>query len=249
VIDILLKPLVVILLLLVVLLVVLVRRRDRCGLAPILLCAAALLVLLSCSSMAVSGSALELLEADQHHLEPVRLAAPDAILVLGGGIRERRTERPVLSDGSKERMLEGVRLARAWPQTPLAFSGGNPTDRGETLADLMTFWAVQAGIEPERVVVEPRARTTRENVVNLAALARERGWTRLVVVTSASHMPRALAAFRAVGLDPLPAPCDFTDTGDSITRWILPDPDALRRTHAFLHEIVGHRWYAWKGWA
>ena len=64
------------------------------------------------------------------------------------------------------------------------------------------------GIAPERVVIEDQSRNTRENAVESARVARERGWKTILVVTSAFHMERALGCFRAVGLEVDALPVD-----------------------------------------
>jgi uncharacterized SAM-binding protein YcdF (DUF218 family) len=85
--------------------------------------------------------------------------------------------------------------------------------------------------------------------VEVAALARREGWTRIVLVTSASHMPRSMAAFRAVGIEPVAAPCDYTDLDPFSSGWLLPEARALRNTTRAIHEIVGQVWYRIRGWA
>jgi len=247
--DLLLNPLVAPIGLLVASLATLLRSRAPVGRAPWMLCAAALLLLWAGTSRGVSTALLQTLETGQQQLEPSDIAPPDAILVLGGGIRDRTTRPAVLGEATVQRMLEGVRLARAWPGVPLVFSGGDTTARHEATAVLMARQALECGVDEDRIVVEGRSTTTRENVLFIEAIARERSWSRLVLVTSASHMPRSLAAFRAAGLDPLPAPCDFTGTGRPIRAFLLPSLEAPARTHAFLHEFIGRVWYGLRGWA
>jgi uncharacterized SAM-binding protein YcdF (DUF218 family) len=244
-----LQPLTQVLVLLAVLLTLLVRRRRAGFRAPALLCLAALLILGASSCRPLSAGLLELLERGQVPLDTSAQGEPDAILVLGGGFRERITPRPVLSDASKERFLEGLRLARAYPGAELVFSGGTLDSTRQTVASVMAELAAAAGVEGERIVAETRARDTRGNAIELARLARERGWRRTAVVTSAYHMPRALATLRRAGIDGQPAPCDFTGAGPASLAWLVPESQALRYTEAFLHEVVGRAWYRLRGWA
>jgi uncharacterized SAM-binding protein YcdF (DUF218 family) len=246
VIDLLLDPLVLAVALLTVSTVLLLRRSRS---TPALLSLVALVLLLLGSSRPITTALLQILESGQQPLEAGAHPAPDAIVVLGAGFRDRGPPRPVLSASGMERLLEGLRLARAYPGATLVFSGGKLTPEGENAGAVMASWAVVAGVKPRRVVAEERAATTRGNAVEVAALAKERGWTRLVVVTSAYHMPRSLAAFRRVGLDARPAPCDFTRAGDAWPGWLLPSRRALTDTHLFLHEVVGRIWYRLRGWA
>lgn len=246
--DLLLRPPIPIFLLLAALLAVLVWRRREAGRLPLVLCLGALILLWCTSSRLLSATLLETLEGGQHPLATSLQPEPDAILVLGAGFRDPDVPQPVLSDSGKERLLEGVRLARAFPGADLAFSGGKHLVAGTTCARVMGDWAERLGIEPERIVLEERAHNTRTNAVLLAAIARQKGWSRPVLVTSAYHMPRAMACFRALGLEPVPAPCDFTGPGSGGLEWILPQARALGDTGCFLHEWVGAFWYRLRGW-
>jgi uncharacterized SAM-binding protein YcdF (DUF218 family) len=56
-------------------------------------------------------------------------------------------------------------------------------------------------VPADRIYVEPTALTTRENAVRCVALMRAQGMTRALVVTQDYHRPRAVAAFRRLGVD------------------------------------------------
>jgi uncharacterized SAM-binding protein YcdF (DUF218 family) len=119
----------------------------------------------------------------------------DAAIVLGAMVRP---------DGSPSRALErrvlhAVELARSGRVRHLLMTGGpvsHPVPEAWAMRDL----AVAAGLAPERVAVEDRARNTIDNARLSAAIVAERGWRRLAVVTDAYHLPRALYVFRRCGL-------------------------------------------------
>ena len=109
------------------------------------------------------------------------------------------------------------------------------------MADLLAEW----GVPREAILLEEGSRTTSENAAATAQRLRAKGVRRVLLVTSSIHMRRALASFRAEGLEPLPSPCDATVAGPEATgpfAW-LPDPDALSRTHRALKEWLGLLWY------
>jgi uncharacterized SAM-binding protein YcdF (DUF218 family) len=245
----LLNPLLWILALLALLLALLLRRRGAAGRTPILVCLAAIVVFYLISSPVLSSILLETLESRHPPLTRRLDPPPEAIVVLGAGLGAWNTPRPELSGAGRARLLEGLRLAAEYRGARIVLSGGVGLPPRPTSAHVMAAWARRLGVDAERLVLEPRAQTTRGNAVETAALARQRGWTRLVVVTSAAHMPRALASFRAVGLDPVPAPCDFSELGRASVGWILPEAEALPGTARFLHEVVGRIWYRLRGWA
>lgn len=248
-IDTLLNPLAWILVLLAFLLGWLLRQRRTLGWTPAFLGLVAFGLLSLAASPLVATSLLELLERGQTPLAASLEPRPEAIVVLGAGFNAQKSPRPELNDAARARLMEGVRLARIYPGARLVLSGGGTQLPRVTQAELMGAWARHLGVPAERIVVESRSATTRGNAVETAGLARREGWTRLVLVTSAAHMPRSLAAFRAVGLEPVPAPCDFRDLGPLSPGWLLPDPGALRDTAGAIHEIVGRAWYRIRGWA
>ncbi len=119
----------------------------------------------------------------------------DAIVVLGAvvdadGRASRRLQR---------RVLHGVERLRRGDAEVLVLTGG-PSGGGPSEAEVMRELAVTAGLAPERLLTEPRARSTWDNARYTAELMAARGWSRALVVTDWLHLPRALFAFRSAGL-------------------------------------------------
>jgi uncharacterized SAM-binding protein YcdF (DUF218 family) len=113
------------------------------------------------------------------------------------------------------------------------------------MATLMESWGVPA----DSILRESRSTTTHTNAVYTAQLCRERGIDRIVLVTSAWHMRRALATFRATGLTVVPAPADHQGFHDPFTLLsVLPDAEALRDTTRAVHEVLGLAYYGWNEW-
>lgn len=156
----------------------------------------------------------------------------DAVVVLGKELRH-----------NPERALRELR-ARAAAAAVLHRGTGAPVLtlearlRGQDATGSAIVRALlrELGVPDAAVVHEDRTRSTREEVVRACALARERGWRRLVLVTARYHVPRArrLAADEAAGLDlAVHAPSAFLRSASALERrWILdgePDAPAMRR--------------------
>lgn len=154
-----------------------------------------------------------------------------------------------LSEASAIRLLEGVRLARALPAVPLILSGANRWGEIPPVAIGYAQAARELGIAPERIRVLDKpvdtaqeARAVREALVGTPALGQ-----RLVLVTSAAHMPRAMRHFQAVGLDPIPAPTQHLAgraSGRRLADW-LPSAGNLGKTESALHEYLGLVVWRW----
>ena len=135
---------------------------------------------------------------------PDRLVAPllmpdtagpaDAIVVMGAGVVGPCT--PNLN--GMRRVLLGIRLWRAGRAPRLFFTGGRAPE-GCATAESMARTARELGVPGSSIGVETASRSTRENAVLSAPLLRQRGVTRLLVVTDQLHMARSSAVFEAEG--------------------------------------------------
>jgi len=183
------------------------------------------------------------------HAQPPRV--PDeryeAIVVLGAGVLEPGTLRPIpdLSSSSKNRVTCGVDLYEQGYAPKLLFSGGNGHAFKDAPKDALEMkrWAERLGVSKEVIVVEDLSRTTYENAIETKRLL---GPVSIVLVTSAGHLPRATALFRKQGFRVTPMPCDFfvqnrpEDTLQQLDPFdILPNDHAIEQTTGAVTEWTG----------
>lgn len=113
-----------------------------------------------------------------------------------------------------ERLTEGLRLAQRLPDAKLIFTGGaGGLFKGQDAALPIRDFFVDEGIEPGRIVLERASRNTFENAVLTRDLVKPNAVDRWILVTSAYHMPRAVATFRKSGFTIIPYPVDFRTQG------------------------------------
>lgn len=150
---------------------------------------------------------------------PDNMAAPDGIIVLGGAIDEKLSEkldRPVLIDSAAERLTAPLALKRKYPQARIVFTGGTAAISGSTYSEadgVRRFWG-DLGFLSNNVIFEERARNTYENAVYARDLAQPKPGERWLLVTTAMHMPRSVGIFRKVGFPVIAYPVDFRTDGD-----------------------------------
>ncbi len=108
--------------------------------------------------------------------------------------------------------------------------------------------AVEAGIPADRITWESTSRTTREQALKVAEALRDRGVERFVLVASSIHMPRALAAFRAAGLDPIPSASSVAAGWPTSATRFFPRWSALQLSTASIYEYLALRMYRLRGW-
>jgi len=185
---------------------------------------------------------------------PLNERPPDveAIVVLSSEKRPPDNVRPyaVLGEESMYRCLHAARLYRHGPPCPVLVSGGKviADDPGPTLAELMQDFLHSHGVADEDLIVEPGSRNTYENALESAALLRERGIERIVVVADAMDLLRADLCFRKQGFEPVMA-----GTNHRAARWqwhafnFLPSPGAAKGIERATHEWLGIAWYWLRG--
>lgn len=244
-------PLGIVLLLLLIALLFF-RRRPLAGRATL---AAAIVILWAFSTHAVSQWLLRGLENQVPGYTVETAPMEPAIIVLGGflhtpgGVR-RRGEFMEASD----RLLQGFRLYRAGKAPLILISGGEVPMFGkgmQTESEAARSILVEWGVPEAAILVETRSKNTEENARFSREVLGARGIQRALLVTSASHMPRAVRAFRKAGLEVSPSPTDY------LTGWpepdlpfrFLPGPEALLNSANALKEYVGLFIYRLRGWA
>lgn len=186
---------------------------------------------------------LRRLEARHPAPAPLDLRRYAGVIVLGGALESSYVwqghAQPALN-GAAERMTAALPLLQRAPELKLLFTGGE----GELLAGALTeaerarrFYA-SLGVDPQRLIFESASRTTYENAVLSASLPgvdKTRPW---LLLTSAWHMPRALATFEKSGWNVVPWPTDYrAGLQTPWTQYSLAG--GAVKWHTALHEILG----------
>ena len=234
----------------------LLLRSARWSRAGRILLASGVLLLLVLSNKQVGAALLRPLESQYPALPefapgaavPAALAACRTIVVLGGGHADATglpaTEK--LSSSALARLVEAVRIARMLPTASLLVSGP-AAGAGATHASVLATAAVSLGIDPRRIVQIDTARDTDDEVQEIRR--RLGPGQPFVLVTSAWHMPRAVALMRRAGLEPLPCPADFLSRTNADARagdWLF-DVSGLEHSTWAVYERLGTIWARWQG--
>jgi uncharacterized SAM-binding protein YcdF (DUF218 family) len=187
---------------------------------------------------------------------PVAIAdspTADIIVILGGaveGVVPPRVEED-LGDGA-DRILHAMRLFKAGKAEKILVVGGNlpwlgvEVAEAEVIRSLLEEWGVPA----DAIHTSGESRNTYENAVEAKQVLGELGLSRVLLVTSALHMPRALSVFKTAGIDVTPSPTDFiaVDRGGYHIMAFVPDVAALSLTTSLAREWMGIAYYRWHGW-
>lgn len=170
------------------------------------------------------------------------------VVVLGGGYTWNPEWAPSsnLINNSLPRLAEGIRLWQANPGARMIFTGAaaatNPVSTGEAGARV----AESLGVPRSEIIVLDKPKDTEEEA---AAVKDAIGDAPFLLVTSASHLPRAMIFFRHAGLHPLPAPANQLAISSPLNPWerVIPSPVWLMHSDRVGYETLGRIWQWLKG--
>jgi uncharacterized SAM-binding protein YcdF (DUF218 family) len=228
--------------------IVTVRRRPRISRSTAV---AALLVLLVCSNQWFSTALTRYLETRN----PPNANPPhaEAIVVLSSDAEPAIPPQPaiVLDGQTANRLLYGAQLYREGRAPVVILSGGQmPWLKGQApMSQPMTEVIELMGVPESSVIQEPDSANTYENAKDVKAILNARHIHRILLVTSAMHMPRALALFRHQGIDAIAAPCEYlsfipshrTSAGgwQAAAIHLIPEAGNLQLTSMAIKELLG----------
>ena len=193
------------------------------------------------------------LERPYLQLETLPTGSADAVIVLGGyaqpapnnylGIEFRE---------AASRLFTGIALVRDGKGSALVLGGsgwGDPPTpvEAQAAANWIHSWnLVSAPVEFLGV-----CRDTHDEALHASSLARTNGWKKIILVTSAWHMRRALAVFQKAGLDAIPVAADFRGCPADLTQAhlsLIPRTSSLVHLDLWLEENLGYLYYWMRGW-
>lgn len=180
------------------------------------------------------------------------------IIVLAGGTEPLEPPRQTVElNGAGDRVLYAAHLYRQGAAPLLLLCGGDipwmdtsAASPAEDMRDLL----LEMGIPKQALILETRSQNTIENAANCAGVLKERGISEAILVTSATHMPRAMMMFADQSLNLTPAPTDYAVTeegwaqlwqtpGVNLLTNLMPSASALGQTTNVLKEYIGMLWY------
>jgi uncharacterized SAM-binding protein YcdF (DUF218 family) len=146
-------------------------------------------------------------------------------------------------------LAEGIRLQRLLPESKLVLSGGS-NGAENTEAQVLAAAGASLGAPAGRMVLESQSCDTIDEVRVLHDIV---GEERFALVTSATHLPRAMAMFKQAGMNPVPAPTDYLVNDEARGMYavlgLLPHAGAGLMIERALHEYLGILWAKLRGQA
>jgi uncharacterized SAM-binding protein YcdF (DUF218 family) len=177
-----------------------------------------------------------------------------ALILLGSSAYSARDwEENVLSTLDRtgsERAVEGARVYHLVKPEWVISSGGRvyADDRNAPSAEAMRDTLIKLGVPDSRILVSAKPRTTHEEAVGVRGMLTSIPADHVVLVTSDLHMRRSLGAFRAEGIQAIPAITRRPRPRPPWNLTWLPSEAGLAEAHDVAHEFLGICYYLARGW-
>jgi len=187
----------------------------------------------------------------------------DVIVVLGGATEPALPPRPEVElNAAADRLVHGADLYRQGVSAHVLLSGGDidflalssasPATDMESIMEML-------GVPADAMWLQGKSQNTYEDALYSCQMIKEKGAKTIILVTSATHMPRAVGVFKKQGCDVIPSPADFTVTKAAWANlwssdWqevlinLVPNYSNLSLTTKSLKEYIGWETYHLKGW-
>lgn len=165
------------------------------------------------------------------------------IVVLGGGYTYNAAWAPSsnLLSNNLARVTEGVRQWRLQPQAKLIFTGAATENNSRSSASVAGEVAESLGVPAQKIILLSQPRDTAQEAV---AVRQYVGEHRMMLITSANHLPRALNFFRQQQLNPIPVPANQLAISSPINFWqrLIPSSIWLEHSERVWYESLGQLW-------
>lgn len=227
------------------------RKRWR----PLWLTGSAWLLLTITGALPVPHLLMASLEKEWPPVDLAKLPECDAIMVLGGSM-EPTTKEPagIHFHGGADRVFTALTLARMGKGKNLIIGGGSfKSTEGSFVseADSAKAWVEKWSLAALPIISLGKCNDTHDEAVKVAALAKQNGWQRVALVTSAYHMRRTQAVFLKAGAPVIPVPCNYESMpvrGRPLNWFSVPNASNLMLFEVWMHEVIGWWGYKMRGW-
>ena len=206
-------------------------------------------VLLTFISVPLAGDCIAASLERQYSPLLHRPADAQAIVVLASYVYPPAVtgDLPELDESTCNRCLKAAELYRQGRPCPVVVSGRNADPQGINCAEIMRDFLHKLGVQSEDLIVEGNSLTTYENAVEASKLLESRRLSRIILVTDAIHLQRAVRCFRKQGIEVIPCGCGYRASLEFEFSRLLPQPDTAGRCQLICHEWIGLARYWLRG--
>ena len=208
-----------------------------------------ILIFLICSLPIVSDNLIYYLEKDYQPINISTIEDADAIVVLSGMTIPIKKNNDLIYEfnDSIDRILAGIKLIKKNKAPYLILTRGKvPWSTGKPEGEVLLNFALDFEIKKQKMILTENVQNTDQEAKAVKKLFPNKD-QKIILVTSAFHMPRAIKVFQAAGIDVVPFPVDFQASYQKFTLMnLIPSASAFNNTSHFIREIQGRLYYQLK---
>ena len=203
------------------------------------------IVLILSSLPIISNKFIAYLEKDYQPIEISEIENVDAIVVLSGMIRVIGDEENLKYEfnDSVDRFFAGLDLFNNNKSPILILTRGKmPWSIGIAEGEYLKELAIKYGVSEENIILTDEVQNTDQEAKAIKEILTEDA--KIILVTSAFHMPRAEKVFKAANINLIPFPVDFQNSKSKTTMMdFIPSAGSLFDTSHFVREMIGRLYY------
>ena len=194
----------------------------------------------------VSNKLLAYLESDYELIKPSKVESADAIVVLSGMVSTIKTKDGLEYEWGSgvDRFFTGIDLFNLNKAPTLIFTGGKvPWSIGLPEGEFLKKEAIKLGVPKKNILITENVENTDQEAKAIKKLLSSDN-PKVILVTSAFHMPRAQLVFEAAGVNVIPSPVDFIIGAGKLTFMnFIPSASSFEDTSFFVREMIGRTYY------
>jgi len=206
-------------------------------------------ILIICSLPIFSNKLILYLERGYIRSSESSIGKADGIVVLSGMVRTIKGDSGLVYEWNEasDRIFSGINLMNKGKAPLLILTGGKlPWSIGKPEGEHLNEIAILQGISADKIQVTEDVQNTDQEAKAIAKLLNQID-PKIILVTSAFHMPRAQKVFEAAGFTVSPFPVDFLTSADRMSLIdLIPSAEAFKKTSFVIRELIGRLYYELK---
>jgi uncharacterized SAM-binding protein YcdF (DUF218 family) len=207
------------------------------------------IILVILSMPIVSDKLIAYLESDYELIKPSKVESADAVVVLSGMVKTIQTKNGLDYewDEAADRIFAGIDLFKSNKAPVLILTGGKlPWSIGVPEGEYLRDVAIDLGVPKKDILITENVENTDQEAKAIKKILLLDN-PKVILVTSAFHMPRAQLVFEAAGINVIPFPVDFIIGAEKLTFMsFIPSAGSFSSTSFFVREMIGRTYYSLK---
>ena len=207
------------------------------------------IILVILSMPIVSDKLIAYLESDYELIKPSKVESADAVVVLSGMVKTIQTKNGLDYEWGEaaDRIFAGIDLFKSNKAPVLILTGGKlPWSIGLPEGEYLRDVAIDLGVPKKDILITENVENTDQEAKAIKKILLLDN-PKVILVTSAFHMPRAQLVFEAAGINVIPFPVDFIIGAEKLTFMsFIPSAGSFASTSFFVREMIGRTYYSLK---